>query len=92
MKVASWNVCGINKGPQQNELKNFITMNNIDLMGILETKVKEPNVVAISKNINKGWQWLFNYNHHYNGRVWVGWNPDVWSLSLYSMSGQFITC
>lgn len=61
-------------------------------MGILETKVKAPNAPPISKKINKNWQWLYNYDHHYNGRIWVGWNPNVWDISLHSMSGHYITC
>ncbi|XP_074360896.1 uncharacterized protein LOC141701135 [Apium graveolens] len=92
MNFAAWNVRGINKSPHQKELQQFISVNNIDLMGILETKVKVSNALSISKKINKNWQWLFNYDHHYNGRIWVGWNPNVWEISLLSKSSQFITC
>ncbi|XP_074327862.1 uncharacterized protein LOC141665780 [Apium graveolens] len=61
-------------------------------MGVLETKVKVSNALSISKKINKNWQWLFNYDRHYNGRIWVGWNPNIWEVSLHSKSVQFITC
>ncbi|XP_074363455.1 uncharacterized protein LOC141703993 [Apium graveolens] len=61
-------------------------------MGIWETKVKISKASSISKKINKNWLWLFNYDHHYNGRIWVGWNPNVWDISLLSKSSQFITC
>ncbi|KAL8122725.1 hypothetical protein AgCh_010922 [Apium graveolens] len=61
-------------------------------MGILETKVKSDKAPIISKKIKKEWKWLFNYTHHYNGRVWVGWNPDIWDISLHSMTSQVITC
>lgn len=61
-------------------------------MGILETKVKSDKALAISKKTNRGWKWLFNYDHHYNGRIWVGWNPSVCNVSLHSMSSQYITC
>lgn len=67
-------------------------MNKLDFMGLLETKVKVDNVCIISKKINISWQWLFNYDRHYNGRVWVGWNPEVWDISLHHMSAQHITC
>lgn len=82
MRFASWNVHGINKSPHQKELQHFISMNNIELIEVLETKVKVSNALEISKKINKNWQWLFNYDHHYNGRVWVGWNSNVRSISL----------
>ncbi|XP_074342078.1 uncharacterized protein LOC141679483 [Apium graveolens] len=92
MNFATWNVRGINKAPHQKELQNFIFVNKIDFMGVLETKVKVTNALGISKKINKNWRWLFNYDYHYNGRIWVGWNPNVWEISLYSQSSQFITC
>ncbi|XP_074363513.1 uncharacterized protein LOC141704083 [Apium graveolens] len=92
MNFASWNVRGINKTPHQQELQQFISVNNIEFMGILETKVKVSKASSISKKINKNWPWLFNYDHHHNGRIWVGWNPNVWDISLLSKSSQFITC
>lgn len=45
----------LNKGPHQKELQNFISMNNISLMGVLETKVKAHNALGISKKINRNW-------------------------------------
>ncbi|XP_074364383.1 uncharacterized protein LOC141705239 [Apium graveolens] len=92
MNIAAWNVRGINKAPHQKELQSFISVNNVHFMGILETKVKSDKAPIISKKVKKEWKWLFNYTHHYNGRVWVGWNPEFWDISLHSMTSQVITC
>ncbi|XP_074363454.1 uncharacterized protein LOC141703992 [Apium graveolens] len=92
MNFAAWNVRGINKAPHQKELQSFISVNNVHFMGILETKVKSDKAPIISKKVKKEWKWLFNYTHHYNGRVWVGWNPEFWDISLHSMTSQVITC
>lgn len=92
MRFTSRNVCGLNKDLHLKEVQHFICTNNIDFMGLLETKVKVQNALGTSKNINKNWKWLFNYDHNYNGRVWVGWNPNVWVVFLHSMSAQHITC
>lgn len=92
MRFASWNVRGLNKSPHHKELNFFISMHNLDFLGILETKVKIDNVCTISKKINRSWQWLYNYDYHYNGCVWVGWNPGVCDISLHQMSAQHITC
>ncbi|XP_074347302.1 uncharacterized protein LOC141686147 [Apium graveolens] len=89
MKFASWNVRGLNKGPRQKELQNFVSMYNISLMGILETKVKAHNSVGISKKFNRKWKWLFNYESHHNGRVWVGWDPSIWTVTLHSSNDQY---
>ncbi|XP_074352152.1 uncharacterized protein LOC141691301 [Apium graveolens] len=92
MRFASWNVRGLNKSPHQKELQNFVTMNKVGLMGVLETKVKAHNALVISKKINRNWRWLFNYEHRYNGRIWVGRDPGVWQVSLHSSNAQCITC
>ncbi|XP_074374164.1 uncharacterized protein LOC141714549 [Apium graveolens] len=92
MNFVVWNVRGINKAPHQKELHNFISVNKLNFMGLLETKVKSFNALIISKKIRKDWKWCFNYDHHYNGRVWVGWNPSVWDVSIHSLSSQVITC
>ncbi|XP_074326634.1 uncharacterized protein LOC141664576 [Apium graveolens] len=92
MRFSSWNVRGLNKSPHQNELIKFILDNHLDFIGVLETKVKLHNAVCISKKINRAWKWLYNYDYHYNGLVWVGWNPDIWDITLHSSSAQHITC
>lgn len=53
MNLASWNVRGLNKASHQRELQNFLSMNKVNFMGILETKVKVPNALSISKKIKK---------------------------------------
>ena len=92
MIVATWNVRGLNKGPHQQELINFINSNNISLMSCIETKVKLENSKKISQKINSKWSWVFNYEHHFNGRIWIGWDPSVWTITALSASDQHITC
>lgn len=53
MNFASWNMRGFNKAPHQKELQHFLSMNKIDLMGVLETKVEVSNALGISKKITK---------------------------------------
>lgn len=92
MNVASWNVRGLNKSTHQRELINFIAVNSLSFIGLMETKVKEKHSLVVSKKIKKSWSWFFNYDHHYNGRVWVGWDPSIWHVTVYTKSAQHITC
>lgn len=82
----------MNKSSHQRELINFISVNSLSFIGLMETKVKEDNSMMVSKKIKKSWKWFFNYDYHHNGRVWVGWDPTVWSISLHTKSAQHITC
>lgn len=92
MRFVSWNVRGLNKIPHQKVVINFISSNQMFLIGLLEAKVKSVNACVVAKKINKSWNWIYNYKHHPNGRVWVGWDPSVWHLSVHSKSAQHITC
>ena len=92
MNLASWNVRGLNKASHQREVTNFITSNSISFMGLLETKVKWDKSQKISQKINNKWSWEFNYDHHSNGRIWVGWDPSIWKVGLLSSSDQQMTC
>ena len=92
MNFASWNVRGLNKSPHQKEVKNLIICNKLSFISCLETRVKVDNALCISKEICKNWSWLFNYEDHHNGRIWVGWDPTVWKISLLSKSAQQISC
>ena len=65
---------------------NFISTYHISLMCCLETKVKIANSIAISKRINKNWMWAFNYEHHDNGRRWLGWDPSIWKVNIFEKS------
>lgn len=92
MNFATWNVRGLNKKSHQKELKHFISNNNLSLMCCIETRVKVGNSAIISKRINSSWSWQFNYENHYNGRIWVGWDANIWHLTVHSKSAQTITC
>ena len=92
MNLAAWNVRGLNKKPHQDEVVNFINSNGLSLCGFLETKVKSHNSLSISKRIKKGWKWIFNNDYHYNGRIWVGWDPNFWDIVVVDCNAQWITC
>ena len=43
VKIASWNVRGLNDPTKQKEVKNFVSKENVHVIGVLETKIKQPN-------------------------------------------------
>lgn len=92
MNFASWNVRGLNKTSHKKEVMNFISANKLNFVGLLETKVQQHNSVKVSNKLAKNWRWLFNYDYHHYGRVWVGWNSDFWDVTLCNASAQHITC
>ncbi|XP_074300707.1 uncharacterized protein LOC141632011 [Silene latifolia] len=92
MKVASWNVRGFNNPIKQKEVSDFIWSNKVDIMAILETRVKKSKASKILKKTFSQWIGVCNYDKHYNSRIWVLFNPKTVSFTDIVMEEQIITC
>lgn len=92
MYICSYNVRGLNKKSKQTYVRDFLSFHKLSLVGLLETRVKDNKADSISRFVGKHWNWLFNYEHHANGRIWVGWDAQVWNVSLVSSSDQLMHC
>lgn len=40
-------------------------------MCCVETKVRIDNAVTVSRKIGSSWSWIFNFEYHDNGRIFV---------------------
>lgn len=63
MNWVFWNIRCVSKRYKQKEVKVYIKVNKIKLVGLIETKVKEKNAQRIAKAIAPGWSALTNYQH-----------------------------
>lgn len=50
MKIASWNIRGLNLPLKQNGVRNFMKQYDIDIMGVLETKLSQPKLERMMRN------------------------------------------
>lgn len=71
-KLCSYNVRGLNHSPKQADVHVFLDDNHISFVGLVETCVKCHKSKVVSSKFFANWNWAFNYEHHYNGRIWVG--------------------
>ena len=90
MDICTYNIRGLNN--KQSFVKDFISLHRLSFISLLETKVKEPSAQSVSRFINHHFTWLFNYDHHCNGRIWVGFDPTIWSVTVLTSSAQHLTC
>ena len=81
---------GRNSPDKAKEVRDFLEINNVSVIGLMETKIKEPNAKKIYKKIDNKWNLSSNYNHHEKGRVWVGWRYDRCKLETCETHQQFI--
>ncbi|XP_074313791.1 uncharacterized protein LOC141648984 [Silene latifolia] len=50
MIISSWNIRGFNDPIKQQEVRGYLLANNIDIFGLLETRVKKNNAAAINRS------------------------------------------
>ena len=77
IKLASWNIRGMNDPLKQKELRSLVRDHSLSVVCILETRVRSHNSVRIFNSILPGWELHHNYEHSKIGRIWVCWNPRV---------------
>ncbi|XP_031282090.1 uncharacterized protein LOC116140622 [Pistacia vera] len=90
IKLASWNVRGLNSPLKQKEVRHLISSNKIAICGILETRVREPNFEVTKSLTFGGWDVIHNYVCCPNGRIWVAWNPSLVRFEIIQSTNQAI--
>lgn len=73
-------------------IKDFLINNNVTLVALLETHVKQENAERIFTTLSARLHWRFNYDFHVNGRIWIGFDPSLWKVVTVSQSVQHIFC
>ena len=90
MIISCWNIRGLNQPQKQKEIVRLILEKKIDVMGIVETKVKLANQIKINNNMFPNWHFVTNSTTELTGRIWVGWNPDKIKLTVLLKCSQMI--
>ncbi|XP_021743974.1 uncharacterized protein LOC110710018 [Chenopodium quinoa] len=90
MIILSWNIRGLNDPCKVVSLKKLLAEQCVDVVGIMETKVKCDKSVKLQKKFGSSWSWFCNYSSSHRGRLWVGWFHDKVNLSVISSHEQFI--
>ena len=76
VKIASWNIRGLNDPLKQREVRSFVKSKAIDLICLVETRVRAPNRDRIFSSLFPGWRLFHNYEHALLGRIWICGNPE----------------
>ena len=76
MNVLFWNVRGLNKLAKQNDVVQYLRYRNIDVCGLLKTKVKHFKADDVLRCSFGNWFSLNNYTKDPTGCIWCLWNPN----------------
>jgi hypothetical protein len=92
MNFLIWNVRGLNHPSKQKEVKNMIKCHKISFICLIETRVKIQKADVIRSYIVPDWDYVYNYDQHFLGRIWVCWKKDEFEVTVLDKSYQSINC
>ncbi|XP_074315490.1 uncharacterized protein LOC141651689 [Silene latifolia] len=90
IRLGVWNVRGLNSDTKQKDIKWFLHQNDVDLFGLLETRVKPVSLNRIANNVCYNWNYITNTSMHIGGRIWVLWRDGRITLDVIDMEAQYI--
>ncbi|KAL0302085.1 UNVERIFIED_CONTAM: hypothetical protein Scaly_3044300, partial [Sesamum calycinum] len=82
IKVASWNVRGLNVIDHQRAVEQLVRDNNIHFIGLLETRVSLANIQRVRSNLLQNWSWFADYSGP------VGEFGEVYGMFLKTLSNS----
>lgn len=91
MNFSFWNVRGLNRTPKQHLVKKFILQYHISFIALIETKIKDSILPAITKKIAKDWSWISNVGLAGKARVLILWDSNILEIQALTFSDQHIT-
>lgn len=91
MKIASWNVRGLNGVDRQKVVSLWLRNLGYSVVALLETHVQEENVLEVFQKVSQGRKFENNYSEVNGGRIWVLWDPLL-SVITYWKSDQMVLC
>ena len=77
---------GIDKINRQIEIANFIQHHNINLIGILESKLTRDGLGALYLRVFPHWCFASNFNWHKGGKIVVAWKSEDMLVDIFSCS------
>ncbi|KAK9756123.1 hypothetical protein RND81_01G075200 [Saponaria officinalis] len=91
-KLYFWNVRGLNSLAKQKELKSFLHLNKIGLVGVLETNFCNMNFNKVAASFEKEWEIRNNNQFCDLGRIWTMWRSGCFTVQVLSVNSQFMHC
>lgn len=87
-----WNLRGLNDPLKQKAAKKILNKNQLSLIGLIEHKIKQPNIKRVISFMCPRWPSVSNSMHAPLGRILLTWDPNVLSITVLHESSQLIHC
>ncbi|XP_074303649.1 uncharacterized protein LOC141638125 [Silene latifolia] len=90
VSIGFWNVRGINKRNKQGDVRRILHMNNLGFFGLIETRVKSSNMNNVQDGLGSKWKFLMNNDVIEGGRIWILWDPSLFTVNVISKEWQLM--
>lgn len=90
-KTFFWNVCGINETDKHLPFAQWLNVHRPVFGSILETHIKEPNLVSTIAKLCNGWNFASNHTSDDDGRIILLWKYPA-TVRILSQTSQLMTC
>lgn len=91
MPFLLWNVRGACSPTKKKDIWEHILLLGVSFAAIVETKIKDGNKHTITNLFPAGWHCCSNHDVVDLGRIYLGWNPNAWEVSILDATEQLIT-
>jgi hypothetical protein len=68
----------------------MINLHKIGLICLIETRVKESKADEIRSFIVLDWDYAFNYDKHFLGRIWICWKKSDYEVIVIDKREQSV--
>lgn len=89
-KQLFWNVHGLNDPDKHHPFCWWLSTNQPLFGALLETRIKEPNLICVMSTICQGWNFTSNHLSDHGGRIVVIWKNPA-HIRVLSQSWQTLT-
>lgn len=86
------NIRGFNKNARCLKVGAHFKRLQVSCLALLETRVKVDNSSIVRKKLGYEWEFIDNYEHPNNGRIWLAWSPGVLCVTNIEKTYQLIHC
>jgi hypothetical protein len=70
----------------------MIQRHKLSIICLIETRVKINKAEKVKDCIVPGWDYIFNYDQHFLGRIWICWKKSDYEVLVLDKSEQSINC
>ncbi|KAJ8433627.1 hypothetical protein Cgig2_023566 [Carnegiea gigantea] len=83
---------GLNGPNKQEDLRSFLHINKVGMIGLMKAKIKMENDSHIASRAFPGWKWEYNSTPNIKGRIWIAWQPRLYEVLVLQKSYQILHC